>query len=328
MAFLPLALGARGEQSTQRFFERNVKTVGDQQDLISRGEEARISAARTEFHAGLLQSGTLQLTESQKGGPGASNADSTNRFSSQVARHIALALQAEVVAERAAGQTLGGNFETAVTAFLRETFPYLQSVRPGRWTLEKVGNLGSEKSLSRFDQYSHLDQLDKVSRNDRVLKAALGNAYAISPDVVISRAPEPDAMINQDHWLVDDHSALLSPLRERPDGRHILHAVISCKWTMRSDRSQNSRSEALNLIRNRKGRVPHIAVVTAEPMPSRISSLALGTGDIDCVYHFALPELQAAIEEYGDPSSQDLIAIMVEGNRLKDLSDLPLDLAV
>ena len=37
---------------------------------------------------------------------------------------------------------------------------------------------------------------------------------------------------------------------------------------------------------------------------------------------------QAAIEEYGDPSSQDLIAIMVEGNRLKDLSDLPLDLAV
>lgn len=291
-------------------------------------DEGRITAARAAFHAGLLESRTLQLTESAKGGPGASNADSTNRFSSQVARHVALALEAETVEERSAGQTLGGNFETAVTAFLRETFPYLQSVRPGKWSLEKIGNLGSEKSLSKFDQYAHLEQLDLASRNNPALKAALGNAYAISPDVVISRGPEPDEVINRDEWIVDAKSALHSPLRSSSGSLRILHAVISCKWTMRSDRSQNSRAEALNLIRNRKGRAPHIAVVTAEPMPSRISSLALGTGDIDCVYHFALPELQAAIQEFGDPSSQDLMTIMVEGNRLKDLSDLPLDLAV
>lgn len=31
------------------------------------------------------------------------------------------------------------------------------------------------------------------------------------------------------------------------------HASISAKFTMRSDRAQNSRTEALNLIRNRKG---------------------------------------------------------------------------
>ncbi len=37
--------------------------------------------------------------------------------------------------------------------------------------------------------------------------------------------------------------------------------------------------------------------VTGEPLPMRIASLALGTGDLDCVYHFALPELQKAIEE-------------------------------
>ena len=43
--------------------------------------------------------------------------------------------------------------------------------------------------------------------------------------------------------------------------------------------------------RNRKGNLPHIVVVTGEPMPARIASLALGTGDIDCVYHFALYEL-------------------------------------
>ena len=35
---------------------------------------------------------------------------------------------------------------------------------------------------------------------------------------------------------------------------------------MRSDRAQYSRTEALNLIRNRKGRLPHIVVVTGEPL--------------------------------------------------------------
>jgi hypothetical protein len=54
---------------------------------------------------------------------------------------------------------------------------------------------------------------------------------------------------------------------------------LSSKWTIRLDRSQNSRTEALNLIRNRKCPLPHIVVVT-EPLPSRIASIAMGTGDI------------------------------------------------
>ena len=45
-------------------------------------------------------------------------------------------------------------------------------------------------------------------------------------------------------------------------GKPILHASVSAKYTMRSDRAQNSRTEALNLIRNRKGHLPHIVVVT------------------------------------------------------------------
>src|SRR5690606_21329864 len=101
------------------------------------------------------------------------------------------------------------------------------------------------------------------------------------------------------------------------------------KWTMRSDRAQNARSEALNLIRNRKGRVPHIAVLTGEPSPARIASLALGTGDVDCVYHFALPELIDAVnaDAHGD-TARELLDVMVEGKRLRDIADLPLDLAV
>ena len=97
---------------------------------------------------------------------------------------------------------------------------------------------------------------------------------------------------------------------------------------MRSDRAQNSRTEALGLIRNRKGNLPHIVVVTGEPLPSRIASLALGTGDIDCVYHFALYELVRAVEQTGAEDSIEMLKMLIEGNRLKDISDLPIDLAV
>ena len=108
----------------------------------------------------------------------------------------------------------------------------------------------------------------------------------------------------------------------------LLHASISCKWTIRSDRAQNARSEGLNLVRNRKGRLPHIVVVTAEPTPSRISSIALGTGEIDCVYHFALYELEQTLQSLNYEDALDLFYIMVNGKRLKDISDLPLDLAI
>ena len=82
------------------------------------------------------------------------------------------------------------------------------------------------------------------------------------------------------------------------------------------------------MIRNRKGHLPHIVVVTGEPMPSRIASLALGTGDIDCVYHFALYELQKAIEAAGAEDALEMLHILVDGKRLKDISDLPMDLAI
>ncbi len=132
---------------------------------------------------------------------------------------------------------------------------------------------------------------------------------------------------------MDSTLANLTSLREVNGGPPILHASVSCKWTMRSDRAQNARSEALNLIRNRKGRLPHVVALTAEPTPSRIASLALGTGDLDCVYHFALPELEKtldalAAENPAYEEAQGLLRTMLDGRRLRDIADLPLDLAV
>ena len=84
----------------------------------------------------------------------------------------------------------------------------------------------------------------------------------------------------------------------------------------------------MNLIRNRKGNLPHIVAVIAEPLPTRIATLALGTGDLDCVYHFALHELRQAVTEGGSQDQQEMLEMLVEGNRLRDISDLPFDLAV
>ncbi|MDK7111370.1 NgoMIV family type II restriction endonuclease, partial [Corynebacterium amycolatum] len=78
--------------------------------------------------------------------------------------------------------------------------------------------------------------------------------------------------------------------------------------------------------RNRKGRAPHIVAVTAEPTMSRIASLALGTGDVDMVYHVMLPELQQAVSEVGSDDAKELMRTLLEGNRLRDIADLPLDL--
>ena len=77
--------------------------------------------------------------------------------------------------------------------------------------------------------------------------------------------------------------------------------------------------------------MPHIVVVTGEPLPSRIASLALGTGDVDCVYHFALYELIQAVRQFswgGREDTLETIMNLVNGKRLKDISDLPLDLSV
>jgi len=149
--------------------------------------------------------------------------------------------------------------------------------------------------------------------------------YLVKPDVVVVRNPVAERQLR---FAADGTTGLHSPLRASNGGKPLLHASVSCKWTIRSDRSQNTRSEALSLARNRKGPLPHIVAITAEPLPDRIASIALGTGDMDCVYHIALPELERAVRDVGSPASRKSLATMVSGKLLRDITDLPLDLCI
>ena len=285
-------------------------------------DTSHFAEARKAFHAALLES---TLTIDAKGV--VSNADGSNPNSRAIAKGIADLLKAETFSERVAGQTSGNRFEGYCADFVRSTFLKLGHMRPGEWDVRQVTGR-NRLEIAKFEQYAHLVALDRAARNDPELAAALGSDYTISPDIVVERRTVDDDVINEAALLVDDNVTTLASLRKKNGGAPLLHASISCKWTIRSDRAQNSRSEALNLVRNRKGRLPHIVVVTAEPTPSRLASIALGTGDIDCVYHFALYELQATVKALELSDAADLLSVMVDGKRLKDISDLPLDLAV
>ena len=283
---------------------------------MTRGKLAHL---RQQYHQSLFES----LVRVQSGRP--NNADKSSRSSVQISRGVIERIGLEAKTGAISGQAKGSLFEAATRTFLRKSFETLEHLRPGDWRFSVGGNIWD------FEQYRHLRDIKEVVDQNQELQTVFGD-YIVKPDIVVSRSPLADDEINGAAVLLasdDIGVADRTPLREANAGDEavrILHASVSCKWTIRSDRSQNARTEGLNLVRNRKGKTPHIVAVTGEPLPSRVASLAFGTGDIDCVYHFALAELLGATEVAGNETEGDLLETMVRGSRLRDISDLPFDL--
>ena len=277
-----------------------------------------IAQLRKEYHAEIFRT-VLRVDKS--GVP--NNADRGSEISKSLACGIIdrIALSPNDLAQVV--QQTGKAFEMATSDFVEKCFSCLAHLRPGKWRFNVGGG------IERFEQYSHLADISKVLEQHAELRAALGD-YLVRPDIIISRTPLTDGEINRRGKLVtaSDAAAARTPLRQRNSEGEILHASVSCKWTLRSDRSQNARTEGLNLIRNRKGKTPHIVIVTGEPTPHRIASIALGTGDMDCVYHFALDELKEAVAAHKSEGAKEMLDILIVGKRLRDISDLPFDLAI
>ena len=184
----------------------------------------------------------------------------------------------------------GKELERAVARHLQGELSRLDPTE--RWDVRVKGN-----PLRGFAQYRHLADLkDAVEQDDSgTLRIVVGADYLVAPDVTVARLREPHP---------------------------VLHASVSCKWTIRSDRAQNARIEARGLLSNRKGRAPHITVVTAEPLPSRLSSLGFGTGDFDAVYHICFEELEEAVQSVGNDSEQETLKVLIGGDRLRDYNCL------
>jgi hypothetical protein len=282
-----------------------------------------IQELRRQYHKDLCR----EILGLKKGIPNFADKDSDSSVA--ISRKLIEKLRYPLCPSPPKGQTVGAKFSSLTMEFLRDSFKLLQHIRPGDWVFSVSQ---AKPGIAAYDQYEHLAALAELLRKTPSLKAGLGGDYLITPDIVIGRTPVADSVINSRQSVIkeNDQVSVFTPLRaaNTKKAKPILHASISCKWTMRSDRAQNTRTEALNLIRNRKGRTPNIIAVTAEPMPTRLASIAMGTGDIDCVYHMALSELIEALKETKNADQMEVLSVLVEGRRLRDISDLPFDLAV
>lgn len=123
-------------------------------------------------------------------------------------------------------------------------------------------------------QFAHLSELQEILDANLTLRASFARDYQVKTDIYVG-VGNPTS----------------------PESLPALHAAISSKWTIRSDRVQNVRHEFMTLVRNRRGRTPHLVLVTAEPQPTRLISITRGTGEVDAVYHVLFDELGQAVEE-------------------------------
>lgn len=158
----------------------------------------------------------------------------------------------------------GRPLELAVIATLQRDLPRLDASR--EWLIDTASH-----PITDFVQYDHLKKVDQLVKDNAELRTTLGTDYIIKPDVVVGL-----------------------PARHE-DEAPFLHAAISCKWTIRSDRVQNIRHENNQMIRHRRERLPHLMTVTAEPLPSRLAAIARGTGEVDAVYHIAFEALDRSV---------------------------------
>ena len=188
------------------------------------------------------------------------------------------------------GQPAGAALERGVEELLANALPAADSSRP--WNVTRGGR------ISAYRQYAHLARLDELVKHEPTLQIKLVLDYMISPDVTVSF----------EHGKAD-----LPP---------VLHAAVSCKFSIRSDRVQNIRHEGVSMIRHRRGRQPHIVTVTSEPLPSRLAAICRGTGEVDAVYHVCLPELSQAVAEVGNVEQQQLLDEVTGQNRLFGLAEL------
>ena len=286
---------------------------------------ATLAELRSAYHQRLCGT-VLSATVGPNGLPYHNIADGANANSVAIARAMVERIGHPIHDVKLKPQQLGQLFANATCDYLRGCFGHLAHLRPGTFAFAADQ---PRDGIKLYDQYAHLAILSDLAKIHKELRSTLGGEYLVMPDIVVLKRPFTDAEINAaGEFVADDGLATLTPLRQADTLRPTLHASVSCKWTMRSDRAQNIRTEALNLLRNRKGQAPRIAAVTFEPMPSRLVSIAIGTGDVDCTYHVALHELRAAIHELGLQDQEEQLDDLIVGRRIRDISDLPLDLAI
>lgn len=205
-----------------------------------------------------------------------------------------------------------------------------------------------ERPLNAFAQYRHVGVMRGFSVET---SPEMAKAVQRLRKFILSKVTTPKATVDRrDTLLADLDKALagdaerrkqivddlgeesllnldVTAYREQVTGLPTLEAGFSLKWTLRTDRAQDCRSQGAKMSSLRRGRMPHFAAVTMEPRPYMLRLLGGGSGEVDCVYHLDLPSLTVAIEATtrGNPKRRETAETfrrLVDQRRLRDYSEL------
>jgi hypothetical protein len=195
-----------------------------------------------------------------------------------------------------------------------EQFSHLNAARELRGDMAKevakaIDDLRKFSSKAAMDTEirekltAHLDKIrDEIASTEsrrRELLNTLGEESLLKLDITVSRE-------------------MANPVDPSTPLQHLV-AGFSLKWTLRTDRAQDCRSQGAKMAALRRGRMPHFAAVTMEPRPAMLALLGRGSGDVDCVYHLHLPALSEAIDDYCSGTKHKArLAIRDNFRRLRD----------
>jgi hypothetical protein len=260
----------------------------------------------------------LRWTKSKRHGRTSNIADIDNRVSCAIARSFTERIETQyqlAISEEPLKVEPGTQLQNVIRDWLNTE---IQARK-----LQETLIANCNEPLDHFYQYQHLEELRRLVRDDSTgeLEIVLGGEYVVKPDVIVEWKNRPwrDLVIQEKDLIV------------RESSHRFLHASVSCKWTIRSDRVQNVRLEAANIIRKRRGRPPHFVCVTCEPFPLRLAAVAGGDGDLDCTYHLDLQNLWSAVADLAANdkafvSHLNKLEILIRARKLRPLIELPQDL--
>ena len=170
------------------------------------------------------------------------------------------------------------------------------------------------RSALVFEQYAHLrvfpefkdghvnagttiEQLRKIA--EKLPPSAPTTRLMTSLDSAATKFAEQDRISERLKLYMPEESLLrldLTCATEEEGKESVLRLGLSSKWTLRTDRAQDCVSQGSKLASQRRGPMPHYAVITMEPRPAMLKILADGSGSVDYVYHLDLPALIRAMD--------------------------------
>ena len=183
-------------------------------------DDVLILDARKKFHRSLIESGmwgvdSIGVPSNADVGDRAKAREGKFNVSTLIAQKMAaIAGVPQTTGAKKMGTSAGVKFEDLIAEFIRDTFPNLQHIRPGFWTVLSLGNQSQTKASS-FAQYEHLEYLMELVKTNSRLMTVLGNDYVVAPDIVVYRGLYEDGEINVDQQYINDDVCKMAALRKK-----------------------------------------------------------------------------------------------------------------